>query len=71
MVHLFISSRKKATDSLRRLFLQRVSCGSQRPDGGQGGDGVLVDHLLLAIGNQYHHKAVIACDSAPELEAVH
>ena len=32
---------------------------------------MLVDHLLLAVSYQYHHKAVIAGDGAPELEAVH
>ena len=46
-------------------------CGFQRLHGGQGRDGVLVDHLLLAIGHQYHLKAVEARDEPPELETVH
>ena len=32
---------------------------------------MLVDHLLLAVCHQYHHKAVKAGDNPPELEAVH
>ena len=32
---------------------------------------MLVDHLLLALRHQHHHKAVIPCDDSPELEAVH
>ena len=32
---------------------------------------MLIDHLLLAIGHQHHHKTVIACDDSTELKAVH
>jgi MATE family multidrug resistance protein len=32
---------------------------------------VLVDHLLLTVTDQHHHKAVIACDGPPELKAIH
>ena len=57
---------------LRRLFvLCSGGCSFQGLDGGQGRDGVLVDHLLLAIGYQYHHKAVKAGDDPTELEAIH
>jgi hypothetical protein len=45
--------------------------GFQRLNGDKGGDGVLVDHLLLAFTDQYHHKTVVAGNNAPELEAIH
>ena len=32
---------------------------------------MLVDHLLLAIADQYHHKVIVTCDDTPELKAVH
>lgn len=32
---------------------------------------MFVNHLLLAICHQHHHKAVKACDDPPELETVH
>jgi hypothetical protein len=51
-----------------RLYL---GSGLQRPDGRQGGDGMLIDHLLLAVGHQHHHAAVKARDDPPKLEAIH
>ena len=32
---------------------------------------MFVDHLLLAIGNQHHHKVIVARNDSTELEAVH
>ena len=36
-----------------------------------GGNGVLVDHLLFAVRDQNDHKGVKAGDHAPQLVAVH
>jgi len=64
--------QQKAAEQLRRLFgLHSCGCGLQRLHGSQCGNGMLVDHLLLAVTDQYHHKAVVAGDDSPELEAVH
>ena len=32
---------------------------------------MLVDHLLFAIGDQHHHKAIEAGDDAAELKTIH
>jgi len=64
--------QQKAAEQLRRLFgLHSCGCGLQRLHGSQCGNGMLVDHLLLAVTDQYHHEAVKACDHSPELETVH
>ena len=40
----------------------------QRDD---GGDGVFVDDLLLAVGAEHHGKAVKTGHGAPQLKAIH
>ena len=54
-----------------RLPLYGGGCGFQRPDGCEGGDGMLVDHLLLAVTDQNHHKAVVTGDHTTELKPIH
>ena len=56
----------RRTLCLRRLVLPQLH-GPHRRD---GGDGVLVDDLLPALGVQNDHEAVEAGDDAPQLEPV-
>ena len=63
-----LSKHKKAANC-SAAFLS--ICRFDRLHGGKRRDSVLVDHLLLAIADQHHHKTVKACDSAPELKAIH
>ena len=49
---------------LRRLQLQR-------PLGADGGNGVLIDQILLPVGGEHHDERIKSADGAPHLEAVH
>ena len=66
-----MEKQRRRRDSVAFAGLCDLSGGLQRLDGGQGRDGVLVNHLLSAIRYQYHHEAVKSGDNTTELEAVH